>query len=169
MLLTAMLAMNTAVAAPVDDKEMGVGVSIGYPVYAVTAKLWGTADMLPGIMEDGPGGLAIYAGYKRYYSATFHLRANLEKDFWTPPFEFGFADQAVYYGVGVNADISLGYFNLGIGVGGVIGWQLALNAFPLEIAFQIEPGVQFNLLGDRYYYNLIQFRYYGGLLARYYF
>ena len=77
--------------------------------------------------------------------------------------------QAVYYGVGVNADISLGYFNLGIGVGGVIGWQLALNAFPLEIAFQIEPGVQFNLLGDRYYYNLIQPRYYGGLLARYYF
>jgi hypothetical protein len=169
MLLTAMLAMNTASAMPVDDKSMGIGASIQYPYYSLTLKMWDTLDMLPGIMEDGPGGVAVYLGYNRGgYGSTIHARVNLEKDFWTPPFEFGFAEQAVYYGAGVGIDFTLGYYrNLAVGVRGVIGWQLALNSFPLEIALQIEPGININII--RSYYGLIRYAGMYGLVARYYF
>ena len=173
MLLTAMLAMNTAAAAPVADKEMGVGVSLQYPYYAVTLKKWGAVDVLPGIVEDGPGGAAAYVGIRNYiYGLTVHARVNLEKDFWTPPWEFGFAEQAVYYGAGVGIDFTISSYygsNLGIGLRGVVGYQLALNAFPLEVALQIEPGININLLGNRYYYNLISYNGLYGLVARYYF
>ncbi|GEM_PF-3102933 len=166
MLLTAMLAMNTASAMPVADKEMGVGVALTYPAYSVTLKKWGTLDILPG---DGDGGAAAYVGIRPgYYGLSIHARGNVEKDFWTPPWEFGFAEQRVYFGVGVNVDFTLGYYrNLAIGAGGLIGYQLALNSFPLEVAIQIEPGINFNVI--RSYYSLIQFRYYSGLVARYYF
>jgi hypothetical protein len=169
MLLTAMLAMNTATAMPVDDKDMGVGVALTFPAYSVTVKKWGTLDMLPGIMEDGPGGVAAYVGIRPGgYGLSVHARVNLEKDFWTPPFELGFADMAVYYGVGANVDFTLGYYrNLAVGVGGVVGWQFALNSFPLEVSVQFEPGLNINVI--RSYYSLIQFRYYSGLVARYYF
>ena len=169
MLLTAMLAMNTAAAAPVADKEMGAGVSLQYPYYAVTVKKWGAVDVLPGIVEDGPGGAAAYVGIRsNYYGLTVHARVNLEKDFWTPPWEFGFAEQAVYYGAGVGIDFTLGYYrNLGIGVRGVVGYQLALNAFPLEVALQMEPGININLL--RSYYGLVTYNGLYGLVARYYF
>ncbi len=164
MLLTAMLAMNTATAMPVQDREMGIGLALTYPAYGLTLKKWGF-DFGPG---DGPGGVGIYAAVSpSYYGLSVHARVNYEKDFWTPPWEFGFAEQRVYWGAGVNLDFTLGYYrNLAIGVGGLIGYQLALNSFPLEVAFQVEPGININLI--RTYYSLIRFRYYSGLVIRYY-
>lgn len=168
MLLTAMLAMSTSFAAPAEGSDMGIGVSLGGTT-SLTLKKWDTLDILPGFIEDGAGGVAAYVGVRGLGYRAVHARVNLEKDFWTPPWEFGFADQHVYWGVGVNADFYLTtYGGLAIGVGGLIGYQLVLNSFPLEIGLQYEPGINIWLI-DSYYYGRVNYRGYYGLQARYYF
>ncbi len=157
MLLTTLLAtMNVAHADSPGD--LGIGAQLGYPL-AFTAKKW----------LDEDTGLTAYVGVRAWGVMQIHARINYEKDFWTPPWEFGFASQDVFWlaGVGFDAWLWSGYSEFSPGVGGGIGYQLKFNDFPAEVYWTWEAHIKplGFVLADYWYV----WTWYGGIGGRWYF